>query len=132
MTTHRLFSLLLAASLLPCATLAQDTVPNHFAPFNPGSAIANSPTTSPQLSVDLREQVDAAAKAAVASSGVPSASHRHREGRPNIVYSQAYGDARLQPRRPARPDMRYSIGSISKQFTAVAAAYAAGRRQAKH
>src|SRR5208283_5705689 len=33
---------------------------------------------------------------------------------------QAYGDARLDPKMAARPEMRYSIGSISKQFTASA------------
>jgi len=37
-----------------------------------------------------------------------------------IVYTKAYGDARLQPQTPATPAMRYSIGSISKQFTAAA------------
>jgi CubicO group peptidase (beta-lactamase class C family) len=37
-----------------------------------------------------------------------------------LSYAQAYGDASLSPRRSARPDMRYAIGSISKQFTATA------------
>ena len=39
-----------------------------------------------------------------------------RDGR--FAYAQAYGHARLDPRLPATPDMRYSIGSISKQFAA--------------
>ncbi len=67
----------------------------------------------------LRAEVDRAARKILASSGVPSASVAVvREGR--IAYVQAYGDARLEPRSPARPDMRYAIGSISKQFTAAA------------
>ena len=37
-----------------------------------------------------------------------------------IVYVQAYGNARLDPKTAAKPEMRYSIGSISKQFTAAA------------
>jgi CubicO group peptidase (beta-lactamase class C family) len=37
-----------------------------------------------------------------------------------LVYTHAYGKARLQPPTPATPEMRYSIGSISKQFTAAA------------
>ena len=37
-----------------------------------------------------------------------------------VVYVQAYGDARLDPKIAAAPTMRYSIGSISKQFTAAA------------
>ncbi len=37
-----------------------------------------------------------------------------------IAYVQAYGSARLDPPTPAASAMRYSIGSISKQFTAAA------------
>ncbi|MGH9703351.1 MAG: serine hydrolase domain-containing protein [Candidatus Acidiferrales bacterium] len=37
-----------------------------------------------------------------------------------IAYLRAYGDARFEPRTAAAPSMRYSIGSISKQFTATA------------
>jgi CubicO group peptidase (beta-lactamase class C family) len=96
MKSSRFLPVLLAASLL-CAPLAQ----------------------SQQLSADVREQVDVAAKAAVAKSGVPSASLAIvKDGA--IAYTQAYGNAKLEPPTPARPDMRYSIGSISKQFTAVA------------
>jgi CubicO group peptidase (beta-lactamase class C family) len=38
-----------------------------------------------------------------------------------IVYLQTYGDARLEPKFAATPEMQYSVGSISKQFTAAAA-----------
>ena len=37
-----------------------------------------------------------------------------------IAYANAYGEARLAPATPAAPSMRYSIGSVSKQFTATA------------
>jgi CubicO group peptidase (beta-lactamase class C family) len=37
-----------------------------------------------------------------------------------LVYTHAYGKARLEPANAATPEMRYSIGSISKQFTAAA------------
>ena len=37
-----------------------------------------------------------------------------------ITYLQAYGDGRIEAHTPALPSMRYSIGSISKQFTAAA------------
>src|SRR4029077_99466 len=37
-----------------------------------------------------------------------------------IVYTHAYGLARNHPDKPATPEMRYSIGSISKQFAATA------------
>jgi D-alanyl-D-alanine carboxypeptidase len=52
-------------------------------------------------------------------TGAPSASIAIvRDGR--TVYVQAYGDARLEPKLPAEPSMRYAIGSVSKQFTAAA------------
>src|ERR1044072_202536 len=55
----------------------------------------------------------------LATSGVPSASIPVvRDGR--IVYEHAYGNARVDPPMPATTQMRYSIGSISKQFTAAA------------
>ena len=67
----------------------------------------------------LREKIDAVARKTVADSGVPSASIAIVQNGA-ITYVQAYGDARIEPREPAAPTMRYSIGSISKQFTATA------------
>lgn len=72
-----------------------------------------------QLSPDLIEKIDKVANDTLAKTGVPSASIAIvKDGQ--IVYTKAYGDARLDPKTPATPQMRYSIGSISKQFTAVA------------
>jgi len=63
--------------------------------------------------------IDKAATEVLAKSGAPSASVAIvRDGK--IVYEHAYGSARLDPRLAATPQMRYSIGSISKQFTATA------------
>src|SRR5689334_22823529 len=71
------------------------------------------------LSPELREKIDKLATDALASSGVPSASIAVvKDGK--IVYLKAYGSARLEPKTPATTAMRYSIGSISKQFTAAA------------
>jgi D-alanyl-D-alanine carboxypeptidase len=51
--------------------------------------------------------------------GVPSASVAVvQQGK--IVYTHAYGLARIHPDKSATPEMRYSIGSISKQFAATA------------
>ncbi len=75
--------------------------------------------TAPQLSADLRGKIDDIAHKVLQSTGVPSASLAVvKDGK--IAYVQAYGDARLDPPTPAQPQMRYSIGSISKQFTAAA------------
>jgi CubicO group peptidase (beta-lactamase class C family) len=90
----------LAAVFLSCASFARTQ--------------ANSP-----LGSEFREQVDQIARQALESTGVPSASVAIvKDGQ--IAYAHAYGDARLEPRVPARPEMRYSVGSISKQFTATA------------
>src|ERR1700694_4089516 len=79
-------------------------------------AKANAQT---QLPVELQQKIDKVATDALAKTGVPSASVAVvKDGQ--IAYLQAYGDARLEPRTAARPEMRYSIGSISKQFTATA------------
>jgi CubicO group peptidase (beta-lactamase class C family) len=77
------------------------------------------PTASAQfsLSPDLQQKIDHLATDALTKTGVPSASLAIvKNGQ--ILYLHAYGDARLDPRTPATPAMRYSIGSISKQFTA--------------
>lgn len=83
------------------------------------AALARPLPAQSTLPADLREKIDAAAKDALARTGVPSASIALvRDGQ--IAYVQAYGDARLEPKTAAQPSMRYSIGSISKQFTAAA------------
>jgi len=72
-----------------------------------------------QLSADLTEKIDKIAADTLARTGVPSASVVVvKDGK--IAYVKAYGDARLEPKTAAAPTMRYSIGSISKQFTAAA------------
>ena len=80
---------------------------------------AISANAQTQLSPELREKIDKLANDALAKSGVPSASVAVVTNG-QIAYLQAYGAARLEPRTQATPDMRYSIGSISKQFTAAA------------
>jgi len=61
--------------------------------------------------------VDSIARDVLERTGVPSASVAVvQDG--HIVYAQAYGAATLEPRVAATTTMRYSIGSISKQFTA--------------
>jgi len=71
------------------------------------------------LAPDLRANIDNVAHQVLATTGVPSASLAVVKDA-KIAYLQAYGNARLDPRMPASPEMRYSIGSISKQFTAAA------------
>ena len=70
-----------------------------------------------QLPPATTARIDAAVEKELAARGAPSASIAVvKDGR--IAYTQAYGKARLEPATPARPEMRYSIGSVSKQFMA--------------
>lgn len=69
------------------------------------------------LAPDLRARIDAIATEVLNGTGVPSASVaivRHSV----ITYVRAYGWGQLEPRRAASPEMRYAVGSISKEFTA--------------
>jgi CubicO group peptidase (beta-lactamase class C family) len=71
----------------------------------------------------LRSRIDRIATQVLEQTGVPSASVAVvKDGK--LVYTHAYGSARLgmetDAALPATPEMRYSIGSISKQFTAAA------------
>ena len=91
--------------------------------FLPACAVALASALSAQTvdSIDpaLRAKIDRIADQVLQQTGVPSASVAVvQHGK--LVYTHAYGLARLEPPKRATPDMRYSIGSISKQFTATA------------
>jgi CubicO group peptidase (beta-lactamase class C family) len=67
----------------------------------------------------LKARVDGIAEGVLAQRGVPSASIAVVKGG-KLIYTHAYGLAHIDPDVKATPEMRYSIGSISKQFTAAA------------
>src|ERR1700722_19993337 len=72
-----------------------------------------------QMTPELRAKIDAAANQVLEQTGVPSASVGVvMNGR--VVMTAAYGKARLEPVEKATPEMKYPVGSISKQFTASA------------
>jgi CubicO group peptidase (beta-lactamase class C family) len=78
-----------------------------------------TPLFAQELPAPMRAEIDKAATEILAKTGAPSASLAVvRDGK--IVYEHAYGNAKLDPATPATPAMRYSIGSISKQFTSSA------------
>ncbi len=82
-------------------------------------SLSLSASAQDQLSPEIREKIDKLATDVLARTGVPSASVAVVKDSQS-VYVKAYGNARLDPLTPATPEMRYSIGSISKQFTAAA------------
>ncbi len=86
-----------------------------FAAFSLPLAAQSVDTIDPAL----KARIDRIAAGVLEQRGVPSASVAVvKAGK--VVYTHAYGLAQIEPDRPATPDMRYSIGSVSKQFTAAA------------
>jgi D-alanyl-D-alanine carboxypeptidase len=78
------------------------------------------PAVSQPLPAATAGLIDGRVQALLTSSGAPSASIAVVRGG-QIVYEKAYGNARVGAAAvAATPAMRYSIGSISKQFTSVA------------
>ncbi len=105
--------LALAAVLRPSTVLASSAQQPAWPPAAPASP------GSPGLSAETAGQVAAIAQKVLAQSGVPSASIGIVQNG-KIVYTQAFGLARVAPALPAQASMAYPIGSISKQFTATA------------
>jgi D-alanyl-D-alanine carboxypeptidase len=80
------------------------------------SAVAQTVDT---LDPTLKARVDAIAAGVMEQRGVPSASIAVVQNG-KLVYTHAYGRAHIDPDKRATAEMRYSVGSISKQFTAAA------------
>jgi D-alanyl-D-alanine carboxypeptidase len=83
------------------------------------STLATTAQTADTLDSSTRARIDRIATTVLEQSGVPSASIAVVKGG-KLVFTHAYGKASLDPAEPATTEMRYSIGSISKQFTAAA------------
>ena len=101
------------AKVLGCTILSLPLLATSIAPAQ----------TVETLDPALQNRIDRIAAQVLEQSGVPSASVAVvKAGK--LVYTHAYGSASLAtpttPAVPATPQMRYSIGSISKQFTAAA------------
>jgi D-alanyl-D-alanine carboxypeptidase len=81
---------------------------------------AGAPLAAAELPADARAAIDRKVAEVLKDTGAPGASLAVvKDGA--IVYSKAYGVARLgPPPLAAAESMRFSIGSISKQFTAAA------------
>jgi D-alanyl-D-alanine carboxypeptidase len=87
--------------------------------FGGGVVWGQSTAEVSTLDAATRARVDSIARQVLEQRGIPSASIAVVKGG-KLVYTHAYGLAHLEPSVAARPEMRYSIGSISKQFTATA------------
>jgi len=72
-----------------------------------------------ELPAPTQAAIDAAVTKTMSAAGVASVSIAIVKDA-QIAYVKAYGDARLQPKMPATPEMRYKIASNSKQITATA------------
>ena len=70
-----------------------------------------------QLPSATAVKIDEIAAKALTDSGAPSVSIAIVQGG-KVAYEKAYGKARLDPVTDAKAEMRYSIGSVSKQLLA--------------
>jgi D-alanyl-D-alanine carboxypeptidase len=82
---------------------------------------ATTITAAAQFNETDRRKVETVAQKVLTETGVPSASLAIVLGG-KVVYSGAFGLANIKPQKAAEPGMAYPIGSISKQFTALATA----------
>jgi CubicO group peptidase (beta-lactamase class C family) len=80
---------------------------------------AAASSVAAQLPAATAAKIDEIAARALADTRAPSVSVAIVQGG-KIAYEKAYGKGRLDPAIDARPEMRYSIGSVSKQFLAAA------------
>ncbi len=104
-------------SAVPVSTVRLVTRPHSLLLFV--AMLASAAMAQATLSEAQRAQIDSNVAAVLANTGAPGASIAVvQEGK--IVYERAYGSARLSPSTPASTTMRFSIGSVSKQFTATA------------
>ena len=72
-----------------------------------------------QMASDLDKKLDEKITASLKKAGAPSVSVAVVQGG-KLIYAKAFGFADLESQRPATVETRYAVGSISKQFTAVA------------
>jgi D-alanyl-D-alanine carboxypeptidase len=85
--------------------------------LGPVCAGAADPSASAPLDASARARLDATALAWLTRTAAPSVSIAIvRDGK--LLYTRAYGAARLEPRTPATEDTRYAVDSITKEFTA--------------
>src|SRR4051812_41209478 len=87
----------------------------------PSSPGAGQKQVGPEesLSADIQRQIDKSVTEILKTTGAPSASIAVvKDGK--VVYVRAYGMADIEHHIAATTAMPYSIGSISKQFTAAA------------
>jgi len=87
--------------------------------FGAGLLAQTTGMTVDAIDPALKARVDAIANGVLVQRGVPSASVALVKGG-KLIYTHAYGLAHIDPNVKATPEMRYAIGSISKQFTAAA------------
>lgn len=80
-------------------------------------AVCSSTAQTPDSA--LQQRVDAIVENTLATTGIPSVSLAVIQNG-KVMFLRAYGKARLEPPLAAAAGMVYSIGSISKQFTATA------------
>lgn len=109
----RILALLLAASLTGCGGDGGD-------PGAPSAGLPATSTTRADGSAQAdRPDVDAWLQSQLAAQHIPGASLAVMHNG-QVVYAKSYGYADIEAAAPMRPELRFPLASISKQFVAVA------------
>lgn len=85
-----------------------------------GRSVPKSPASPPVASADpaVTKSLDSLLRPAFKDDEPGIVVFVARKGQ--VIYEKAYGSANLEQQVPLKPDMVFRIGSISKQFTAIA------------
>ncbi len=81
------------------------------------SAVGATAQETAGLDSELSKKIDDAVRQVLTNTDAPGVSLAIVKN-DKIAYVHAYGKAKLDPAAPAQTDLRYSIGSVSKQITA--------------
>lgn len=105
--------------LLVSLSLAMGSSAQEPSPADVRAAMQCRETVNSRTSPEMQARIDEAVETVMRERALPSTSVAIvRNGQ--VAYVCAYGHARLDPKQLAASWMPYAIGSISKQFTAVA------------
>ena len=108
------FLAILAITLLATSCVSPTSAPPTLAPISPTTAPTQTPTAEAQLTSQIDDFITALAKQDRFSGSILVA----KEGQ--VLISKGYGMANLELDVPNTPQTKFRIGSITKQFTAMA------------
>ncbi|MCK4783890.1 MAG: beta-lactamase family protein [Desulfobacteraceae bacterium] len=114
------FLAILTITLLVSGCVSPTSVPPTTAPIMPATTItpATAPTPTQTAEAQLASQIDAFLTALIEQDRFSGSILVAKDGK--VVISEGYGMANLEHEVPNTPQTKFRLGSITKQFTAMA------------